>query len=54
MEHLNKYFEVALAIHATCSAIAAVTPTPRDNKILRKAYKIIEVGGLVVGRAKQR
>jgi hypothetical protein len=54
MTDLNKYFEVALTVHAVCSAVAAVTPTPRDNKFLRKAYKIIEVGGLVVGRAKQR
>jgi hypothetical protein len=54
MEHLNKYFEVALAIHAACSAICALTPTPKDDQAARKLYKLIEIGGLVIGRAKQR
>jgi hypothetical protein len=54
MEHLNKYFEVALAIHAACSAICALTPSPRDDRFLRKAYRLIEIGGLVIGRAKDR
>jgi hypothetical protein len=54
MTHLNKYFEVALAIHAACSAICALTPSPRDDRFLRKAYRLIEIGGLVIGRAKQR
>ena len=54
MEHLNKYLEVALAIHAACSAICALTPTPKDDKVVRKLYRLIEIGGLVIGRAKQR
>ena len=54
MEHLNKYLEVALAIHAACSAICALTPTPKDDKLVRKLYKLIEIGGLVIGRTKQR
>ncbi len=54
MEHLNKYFEAVLLIHAACSAVAALTPTPRDETFLRKVYKLIEIGGLVIGRAKQR
>lgn len=54
MHRLNEYFEAALAIHAACSAIAALTPTPRDNALARKAYKVIEILGLVIGRAKQR
>jgi hypothetical protein len=54
MEHLNKYLEVALAIHAACSAIVALTPTPKDDAVVRKLYKLIEIGALVIGRAKQR
>jgi hypothetical protein len=54
MEHLNKYIEVALAIHAAASAIVALTPTPHDNKVVEKFYKLIEIAALVVGRAKQR
>jgi hypothetical protein len=54
MAHLNQYFEVALAIHAACSAICALTPTPKDDLFARKLYRLIEIGGLVIGRAKER
>ena len=54
MDHLNQYFEVVLAIHAAASAICALTPTPKDDAILGKLYKVIETLALVVGRAKQR
>lgn len=54
MHKLNEYFEVVLAIHAACSAITALTATPKDDKLARKLYRFIEIGGLVVGRAKQR
>lgn len=54
MSHLNQYLEVALAIHAACSAICALTPTPKDDAVVRKLYRLIEICALVVGRAKQR
>jgi len=43
---------LALAAHALASAITAMTPTPKDDRMLAKVYKIIEVVALVVGRAK--
>lgn len=54
MHKLNEYLEVALAIHAACSAICALTPTPKDDQAVRKLYRLIEIGALLVGRAKQR
>lgn len=54
MAHLNQYLEVALAIHAACSAVCALTPNPRDDQFMRKAYRLIEIGGLLIGRAKDR
>ncbi|MFZ9793642.1 MAG: hypothetical protein ACO3F3_15035 [Gemmataceae bacterium] len=54
MHKFNEYLEVALAIHAACSAITALTPTPKDDNVVRKLYRLIEIGALVVGRAKQR
>jgi hypothetical protein len=54
MDHFNKYIEAALAIHAAASVICALTPTPKDDKILGKVYKVIETIALVIGKAKQR
>ena len=42
-----------LAIHAAASAITALTPTPKDDEIVAKLYKVIEVLAGVVGRAKR-
>jgi hypothetical protein len=54
MDYFNKYLEAALAIHAAASVIVALTPTPKDDTVLRKIYKVIETIALVVGKAKQR
>lgn len=54
MDHFGKYIEAALAIHAAASVICAMTPTPKDDKILGKVYKVIETIALVIGKAKQR
>jgi hypothetical protein len=54
MHKLNEYIEVALAIHAAASAICALTPTPKDDAFLGKAYKVLEFIALNIGRAKQR
>lgn len=51
---INKYIELALAIHAAASIITSLTPTPRDDKFVGKLYKVIETLALVVGKAKQR
>lgn len=54
MHKLDDYLQVALAIHAACSAITALTPTPKDDAAVRKAYRLIEIGALLIGKAKQR
>jgi hypothetical protein len=54
MHKINEYLEVALAIHAACSAICALTSSPKDDEFLRKVYRLIEIGGLLIGRAKER
>lgn len=54
MHDFNRYLEVALAVHAACSAIVALTPTPKDDAIVRKLYRLIEISALVIGKAKQR
>jgi hypothetical protein len=54
MDKLTQYFEIVLAIHAAASLICAVTPTPADDRLVGKFYKIIETFALVIGKAKQR
>ena len=51
---ISKYIETALAIHAAASAITALTPTPKDDTIVRRVYKVIEMLALVIGKAKMR
>lgn len=41
------------SIHATASAIAAMTPTPKDDAFIGKVYKVIEILALNFGRAKE-
>jgi len=36
------------------SGVTAVTPTPKDDGILKLVYRVIESVGLVIGRAKDR
>tara|TARA_R110002012_G_scaffold226325_1_gene398438 strand:- start:688 stop:843 length:156 start_codon:yes stop_codon:yes gene_type:complete len=41
-------------IVAVASVVVAVTPTPKDNKWLKKGYKCIEVLALNVWKAKDK
>ena len=39
----------------TCaSIIAAITPTPKDDKWIGKLYKLIDIAALNIGKAKDR
>jgi len=51
---ISKYVDTALAVHAAASAITALTPTPKDDTVVRKVYKVIELLALVTKRTKQR
>jgi|TARA_R100001530_G_scaffold97957_2_gene68112 hypothetical protein len=42
----------ATAAVTACSAIAAVTPTPKDDAAVAWAYKIIDMVALNFGKAK--
>tara|TARA_R100000687_G_scaffold8311_1_gene7564 strand:+ start:162 stop:314 length:153 start_codon:yes stop_codon:yes gene_type:complete len=37
-----------------CSAIAAVTPTPKDDAAIAWAYKILDMVALNFGKAKEK
>tara|TARA_R100000353_G_scaffold140391_1_gene100060 strand:- start:446 stop:607 length:162 start_codon:yes stop_codon:yes gene_type:complete len=42
------------AIIAIASFVAAVTPTPKGNKLLSKLYKVIDFCALNIGKAKDK
>tara|TARA_R100001163_G_scaffold11767_1_gene10762 strand:+ start:183 stop:362 length:180 start_codon:yes stop_codon:yes gene_type:complete len=42
------------AVVAAASAICALTPTPKDDSIVRKLYVIVEWLALNVGKAKDK
>jgi hypothetical protein len=50
----NPYFSVFTAVVTLASTIAAVTPTPKKGTVLSKAYKIIDILALNIGKAKDK
>jgi len=42
------------SIVAACSAIAALTPTPKDDGWVKKLYKIVDILAINVGKAKDK
>ena len=53
MGMLIEIANIATSIIAVCSLIAAMTPTPKDDVWIGKAYKFLEILALNVGKAKQ-
>ena len=53
IDQIIELINVATAIVTTCSAIAAITPTPVDDSLVVKAYKIVDFLAINVGKAKE-
>ena len=52
MDFIIELVGVVTGVVCAASFIASVTPTPKDDVLLGKLYKIIEVMALNVGKAK--
>jgi hypothetical protein len=50
---LLDYINAITMLVTACSAITALTPTPKDDKIVGKLYKLLEFVALVIGKAKR-
>lgn len=48
------WYNILAAAVALASAIAAVTPTPKAGTLLAKAYGIIDLLALNIGKAKDK
>jgi hypothetical protein len=54
IEHKEDVLLIITSAVALASAIAAVTPTPKDDNIIGKIYKIVDAIALNVGKAKDK
>lgn len=54
VETIFEYLQIAGLVVAVASAIASVTPTPKDDEWIAKIYKVIDVLAINVGKAKDR
>ena len=50
----NVWFNVFTALVALASAIAAATPTPKEDSKLSKVYKIVDWLAINLGKAKDK
>lgn len=48
------WFNAITAIISAAAAIAALTPTPKDDQWISKIYKWIDVIALNIGKAKDK
>ena len=54
LENKEQLFGIVTAVIAAASAIAALTPTPKDDTLVGKAYKLIDWLALNVFKAKDK
>ena len=54
LDTILKLVSVIPWLVSICSLIAALTPTPADDKLVGKAYKILDWLALNIGRAKEK
>lgn len=52
LAQIYEYVQIASMVCAVASAIAAITPTPKDDVIIGKIYKIVDLLALNIGKAK--
>jgi hypothetical protein len=52
--HLGELIAILTGVVTVASAVAALTPTPKDDTVVGKAYKIVDWLALNVGKAKDK
>ena len=53
MDLIADIANIATAVVAVASIIAAVTPTPKDDVWIAKLYRFIDIMAINIGKAKQ-
>ena len=54
LENKEALIGIVTSVIAVASAIAALTPTPKDDTIVGKIYKVVDLLALNVGKAKDK
>ena len=54
VNNLDTIIAVVTSIVAVASGVTALTPTPKDDKVVAKVYKVVEWLALNVGKAKDK
>ena len=54
IQSINEWIAVIPSIVMGASLICALTPTPKDDEIVGKIYKILDWCALNVGKAKEK
>ncbi len=54
IQNKEELFGIVTTVIAAASAIAALTPTPKDDSIIGKVYKVIDWLALNVFKAKDK
>lgn len=54
LAHKGELIGILTSVVAVASAIAALTPTPKDDTIVGKVYKVLDMLALNVGKAKDK
>lgn len=53
IQHHTELFEAIATVHLAAVAIANLTPTPKDDEIIGKVYRVVEIlAGIVSPKAK--
>ena len=53
-DHLPDWLNAVTGVIAAASAVTALTPTPKDDKLVGRAYRVLQIFALNIGFAKDR
>lgn len=54
LDHIDDIFSIVAGVIAVASAIAALTPTPKDDSVIKWVRSMIDGLALNVGHAKKK
>lgn len=52
--NIETVIAIVTAVVTLASLVASVTPTPKDNAVISKLYKVIDLLALNIGHAKEK